>query len=129
MDLDHFILPIGPIVPIIPRNPPIFGFSGIVSRTCNQGEMVYTFPLFSLPEPHFLQGRPKWAGGEGPFYQPVLIHDNKHAMQYLTQLELAGGLGVTLRLGINPGEIIDFFAGIFGFDIYLDDDVQKDKET
>jgi len=38
-----------------------------------------------------------------------------------TQLEVAAGVGGTLRLGFNPGELLDFVLGWFGIDIYGDD--------
>lgn len=38
-----------------------------------------------------------------------------------TELEGVIGLGPTLRLGINPGELLDFLIGWIGFDIYNDD--------
>ena len=38
-----------------------------------------------------------------------------------TQLEIAGGLIFTLRLGFNPGELLDFILGFSGIDIWHDD--------
>ena len=40
---------------------------------------------------------------------------------YYTQLEASLGLGLTIRLGFNPGELVDFLFGWFGVDIYSDD--------
>jgi len=40
---------------------------------------------------------------------------------YLTQIEFAGGLGLTLRAGFNPGELLDFALGWVGFDLFGDD--------
>jgi hypothetical protein len=40
---------------------------------------------------------------------------------YWSQIEVAGGLGLTVRLGFNPGELLDFLLGWFGIDIYGDD--------
>lgn len=40
---------------------------------------------------------------------------------YLTQIEATGGLGLTLKLGFNPGELLDFVLCLFSVDIYGDD--------
>jgi hypothetical protein len=40
---------------------------------------------------------------------------------YFSQLELAGGIGMVLRLGVNPGEIVDLLVGVLTLDPFLDD--------
>lgn len=40
---------------------------------------------------------------------------------YFTQLEVSVGLGLSIRLGLNPGEFVDFVLGWFKVDIYTDD--------
>jgi len=40
---------------------------------------------------------------------------------FYTQIELAGGLGLTLRLGFNAGELLDFILGWSTLDILNDD--------
>lgn len=40
---------------------------------------------------------------------------------YWTEIEVVLGVGGTLRLGFNPGELLDFTLGWFGIDIYGDD--------
>ena len=40
---------------------------------------------------------------------------------YFTQLEASVGLGLSIRIGLNPGELVDFMFGWFGTDIYSDD--------
>lgn len=40
---------------------------------------------------------------------------------YWTQIEVVAGVGISLRLGFNPGELIDFLLGWFMLDIYNDD--------
>ena len=40
---------------------------------------------------------------------------------YYTQIEVAVGFGGTLRLGFNPGELLDFFIGLTTVDIFNDD--------
>ena len=42
-------------------------------------------------------------------------------LPYYTQIEVAAGLGGTVRLGFNPGELLDFLLGFVGIDIYSDD--------
>lgn len=44
----------------------------------------------------------------------------KYASDY-TQIELALGLGPTLRIGVNIGEFLDFLLGWFGVDLFKDD--------
>ncbi len=38
-----------------------------------------------------------------------------------TQIEVVAGLGLTLRLGFNPGELLDFVIGFTSLDMYGDD--------
>ena len=38
-----------------------------------------------------------------------------------TQIEVAAGLFGDVRLGFNPGELLDFLLGFFGADLYGDD--------
>ncbi len=40
---------------------------------------------------------------------------------YYTQIEVVVGLIPSVRAGFNPGELLDFFLGWFGVDIYDDD--------
>ncbi len=42
-------------------------------------------------------------------------------LPYYTNLEVAAGLGVSVRAGVNPGEFLDFLLGWFGLDIFKDD--------
>ena len=44
-----------------------------------------------------------------------------------TQMEVVVGLGGTLRLGFNPGELLDFILGWATIDIY-NDDLEKQKK-
>jgi len=43
------------------------------------------------------------------------------SMGQMTQFEIAGALGVGLRLGVNPGELVDFFLGWAYVDVFGDD--------
>lgn len=47
---------------------------------------------------------------------------------YFTQLEVVCGLGPSIRLGFNPGELLDFLLGWFTIDIY-NDDIQGKKSN
>jgi len=49
------------------------------------------------------------------------LDETKYPYHYLTQVELAVGLGVTIRAGVNPGELLDFLLGWIGLDLYSDD--------
>ena len=56
-------------------------------------------------------------------------HIRSCRLAYLTQIEVAGGLIGTIRLGFNPGELLDFILGWTTIDIYGDDlEARKQKE-
>lgn len=46
-----------------------------------------------------------------------------HPIHYLTQCEVAAGLWGTVRIGFNPGELLDFILGWTTVDIF-DDDIE-----
>lgn len=46
---------------------------------------------------------------------------------YWTQIEVVAGVGISLRLGFNPGELLDFLLGFATIDIY-GDDINRTKE-
>ena len=46
------------------------------------------------------------------------LSDKNHLF---TRMEITGGFGVSPQIGFNPGELLDFFVGFFGFDLYHDD--------
>jgi len=46
---------------------------------------------------------------------------------YYTQIEVAGGVLGTARLGVNPGELVDFILGWAIIDIFNDDIENQDK--
>lgn len=58
---------------------------------------------------YFLVGLPKYSNSKA-WMKP-----------YYTQFEVDAGFLVGLRVGVNPGEILDFFLGFFGVDMYGDD--------
>jgi hypothetical protein len=47
--------------------------------------------------------------------------DPRAKWPYYTQIEAAAGLGGTIRLGFNPGELVDFILGWTTIDIFNDD--------
>lgn len=49
---------------------------------------------------------------------------NSRHIPYFTQIEVAAGLGPTLRAGFNPGELVDFIVGWFNVDLF-DDDIRR----
>jgi hypothetical protein len=70
-----------------------------------------------------MQPRPKEFGS---FYclAPVPVHSKDgpiYTVSYWTQIEFVFGIGGTIRLGFNPGELLDFLLGWVGIDIYGDD--------
>lgn len=46
---------------------------------------------------------------------------------YYTQIEVAGGVLGTARLGVNPGELVDFILGWAMIDIFADDIENREK--
>lgn len=63
-------------------------------------------------------------GGDFPFFHTF---KNEDGMYYYTQIDAVLALGPSLRVGFNPGEILDFILGWATVDIY-DDDVEKNRE-
>lgn len=62
--------------------------------------------------------RGKYVRAESKFPCIILAEGNP---AYYTQLEVVAGLGLTARLGANPGELLDFILGWTGVDIFNDD--------
>jgi hypothetical protein len=59
------------------------------------------------------------------FLVPIsLNHPETHEptpLYYFTQIEATVALGGSIRLGFNPGELVDLLSGILGYDLYKDD--------
>lgn len=69
-----------------------------------------------------IRGKSYDAYGICPFvYLPDVSDYDRHPYYYYTQLEVAVGVGISLRVGVNPGEFVDFVLGWVGIDIYGDD--------
>lgn len=49
------------------------------------------------------------------------LHWYETAPYYYTQLEAVFAIGPSIRVGVNPGEFVDFLLGWFGVDMYGDD--------
>ncbi len=60
-------------------------------------------------------------GGDRIVHQTVPESVNRSSSVYLTQVKIVPGLGVSIRLGCNPDELLDFGLGWFGIDSYRDD--------
>jgi len=69
------------------------------------------------PECNVVTRRGKDIDGRSPY--PFLVLGTSSA--YYTQLELAAGLLLTLRIGFNVGEFTDFLLGWAHIDILSDD--------
>lgn len=73
--------------------------------------------------------------GNCPFLAiPVLSTIDRNAgflypVHFLTEIEVVIGVGKTIRLGFNPGELLDFALGWTTIDIFKDDiDAKKQKQ-
>jgi len=53
----------------------------------------------------------------------------RHTPAYYTQLEAVVAAGPSIRLGFNPGELIDFLLGWTGIDIFNDDIESKKRPS
>jgi hypothetical protein len=65
--------------------------------------------------------RAKTLGGISLLETPSGDHPRANTIPYYTQIELAAGLLGTARLGLNPGELLDFVLGWTTLDIFSDD--------
>jgi len=65
-------------------------------------------------------------GGDIPF---VMVAKPPGSPSYYTQIEVAGGLLLNLRLGINPGELLDFILGWASIDVFKDDIEGRENRT
>jgi hypothetical protein len=65
-----------------------------------------------------------------PFVHLVNEETEMHCYSYYTQIELVGALYGSVRVGVNPGELVDFVLGWTTIDIFNDDvETKKTKET
>lgn len=68
-----------------------------------------------LDSPCARRGKNIMVNAPGPFWvvgRPASYH---------TQIEVSAGILLGVRVGFNPGELLDFLVGWFGVDLYKDD--------
>jgi hypothetical protein len=53
----------------------------------------------------------------------IIIIPEKKNLRRLTKIEIEAGFMLGFRFGFNPGELLDFLGGFFGYDLY-DDDIE-----
>ena len=95
---------------------PCFGFEWFEPDQVTEASRYKEFSSFySIP----FWGLPVRTGSDDDPAAPFKL--NRHNLPYFTQIELAAGLGPTVRIGVNPGELLDFILGWVGIDIYDDD--------
>ena len=70
------------------------------------------------------------------FHTPAMMDDTHHpGASFYTQVEVVAGAGGSVRLGFNPGELLDFLFGWLGADLFGDDQARfwpkrsQDKES
>lgn len=83
----------------------------------------YYFPIFVLPAATDPYSR------EDIFTQERKVTDGSRNRAYWTRLEIAMGFGYTVRVGFNPGELLDALLGYVGVDIYGDDITFAEREA
>ena len=84
----------------------IFGVEESVSlRNRGKDYFAHTVAFLTIP------------GMDGGYIFP----DSNLTPHYFTQIQASVGLGGTLRIGVNPGELLDFILGWTTIDIYNDD--------
>lgn len=78
-----------------------------------------------------LKNRNKSYRARSPFGTLVPLYKKKHTLKtkgkfapasYFTQIDVSLGAYLGIRIGINPGELLDFLLGWFKIDIYSDDE-------
>ena len=86
-----------------------------------EASVVFTTVLHFSPENPSVEERGKelCLGSVGPILvEQASSKGSENDGSYYTQIEVAAGAGLNLRLGVNPGEMLDFALGWFGVDIY-----------
>jgi hypothetical protein len=62
----------------------------------------------------------------GPITGAISFDKNPRAYLF-SQIEIVAAVGPSIRIGVNPGEILDFVVGWLGFDLY-DDDIYRYRD-
>lgn len=80
---------------------------------------MHSIELFSPTDEPSKRGKDFWMTG---FYVPFVMNRPwGWTPTYFTQIEIAVGALGTIRLGFNPGELLDFVLGWTTLDIFKDD--------
>lgn len=85
--------------------------------------LPYGSEVFSHGTGSVSRRRGKDVGAQSPF---LLLAFSKDPSFY-TQIELALGLGLVGRIGVNPGEFLDWLLGFGGVDLYNDDLSKRER--
>jgi len=109
----------GPLVPTQWDLQYIFGGNEVFCRT------------FITPRPERGKDFEAIGGDIAPFWHHLYYGENtpSPAPYYYSQIEIAVDLLVGVRLGFNPGELLDFLLGWFWVDIYHDDIEVRNRKT
>lgn len=100
------------------------------------GSGIRTYRYYSTGNDQFRPiGVPKARGKQVDSWSSTLLvtHDSP---QHIGQVEAVLGLGGSVRIGFNTGELLDFLVGIFGGDLFEDDlamrpfrEAQRERRT
>ncbi len=92
--------------------------------------LLYRMEVFPAPgDAVERRGKDFMAIGLGPWTRTFVLpfgRDRPPPTLY-TQIEVAVGCGPSVRLGLNPGEMVDFLLGFLGLDL-VGDDLQPPRE-
>lgn len=89
-------------------------FGGNVSLRRKSYYSAYVFPFLWLPR----DPPPEYTN----YWSKVYL--TRDCIPYFSQIEVVAGMGLTVRVGFNPGELLDFAVGWFGMDL-LNDDLER----
>ncbi|MCU0612913.1 MAG: hypothetical protein MUE60_14135 [Candidatus Eisenbacteria bacterium] len=93
--------------------------------------LIYRMEVFPAPgEAPDRRHKGFMAVGVGPWTRAgefELFRQSSRTPHFYTQIEVAAGLGPSLRVGFNPGELLDFLFGLSGADLF-GDDIEDDDE-
>jgi len=129
---------VGPIAPAVILN---FNYAGLVGgrtfcgfdkeSTLDHGaDAAYMVPFFTMDGGNntgLSEARHKGYTAVYAFYVAGPADGTHYNASYFTQIEVTAGLGGMLKLGFNPGELLDFLLGFAGIDIYGDDLEAKEE--
>jgi hypothetical protein len=82
-----------------------------------------------LPDDELISLRKKRFDASPDFIFISTVNNYTPCPSYYTQIDIVAALGPSIRLGFNPGELIDFLLGWVGIDIYSDDVEESWQKT